>query len=294
MLTLKINELSIPDRMHYLQHAIAPRPICFASTIDANGHVNLSPFSFFNLFSVNPPIVIFSPSRRGRDNTLKHTLQNVQAHPEVVINMVNHSMIQQMSLSSCEYPKGVNEFEKAGFTMLKSTLVKPPRVAESLIQMECKVTEIKSLGNDGGAGQLVIAEVLCMHINNAVLDPNQKIIQANLDLVARLGGDWYVRANGENIFEVPKPNVHLGIGIDTLPSSIKNSKILSGNHLGQLANATELPIINANFADNHVKQIAQYYAHNPTDMEQELHIYAAQLLNQNKVDEAWQVLLTLS
>ena len=294
MLTLQISELTTPQRMHYLQHAIAPRPICFASTINAQGQVNLSPFSFFNLFSINPAIVIFSPSLRGRDGTTKHTLQNVLAHPEVVINMVSYSMVQQMSLSSCEYAQGVNEFTKAGFTMQASTLIKPPRVAESAIQLECKVQEIKSLGSQGGAGQLVIAQVLCMHINHNVLDANNQINQPQLDLVARLGGDYYVRANQASIFTVPKPNVQLGIGIDALPQSIKTSKILTGNHLGLLANITQMPVIDVNFNDAHAIQIGQYYSLNPTEMEQELHHYAAQLLNQNKVAQAWQVLLTLA
>jgi flavin reductase (DIM6/NTAB) family NADH-FMN oxidoreductase RutF len=290
-MTIEMSALSVMDRMHYLQSAIAPRPICFASTINTAGQVNLSPFSFFNLFSANPPIVIFSPSRRGRDNTIKHTLENVLEVKEVAINMVDYNMVQQMSLSSCEYPKGVNEFIKAGFTEKKATHIQPPLVAESLINLECKVIEIKSLGEQAGAGQLVIAEVICMHINDNVLDEQQKIIQNKLDLVARLGGDWYTRANANSNFIIPKPNTHLGIGIDNLPNNIKYSKILTGNQLALLANESELPIADANFTDNHVKQIMQYFGHTPEEAEKELHKHAAQLLEQHKIAEAWQVLL---
>ncbi len=293
MLTLDIQQLSIPERMHYLQSAIAPRPICLASTIDKMGNVNLSPFSFFNLFSAAPPIVIFSPSRKGRDGTLKHTLENILEVPEVVVNMVTYDMVQQISLSSCEFAKGVNEFDKAGLTMEASTLIKPPRVKESIIQLECKVNEVKSLGENGGAGQLVIAEILYMHINEAVLDSHKKIDPEALDLVARLGGDYYARISKENIFIVPKPNTNIGIGIDQLPEMIKNSNILTGNHLGMLGNSHAIPSIDAGFNDTQLKQIIQYYSNSPAEMEKELHNYAAALLNQGKLAEAWQVLLTL-
>jgi len=278
----------------YLQHAIAPRPICFASTIDAAGNVNLSPFSFFNLFSSKPPIVVFSPSRRVRDNTTKHTLQNVEEVPEVVINIVDYDMVQQTSLASCEYPKGTSEFVKAGFTEEKATLVAPPMVKEAKIKLECKVNEVKPLGTEGGAGNLVIAEVLCMHINDDLLDANGMIDQTKLQLVARLGGDWYCKVDSTNLFKVAKPNTQLGIGVDVLPASIRNSHWLTGNHLGQLGNVHEMPVIDPAFADDTLKNIIQYYSINPADMEKELHLYAAKLLNEEKVQEAWQVLLAMA
>lgn len=279
------------EKQYYLQHCIAPRPICFASTIDKAGAVNLSPFSFFNLFSSNPPIVIFSPSRRVRDNTTKHTLQNVLEVPEVVINIVDYTMVQQVSLSSCEFPKEVNEFTKAGFTEEPATLVKPPMVKESKVKMECTVIEVKPLGTEGGAGNLVICEVLRMHIDDALLDANKKIDQRKLNHVARLGGDWYCVVNEQNLFQVEKPNILLGIGVDALPVSIKNSTILTANNLGQLANVHEYPIIDPAYDDSHLKQIVQYYSINPDEMEKELHLYAKQLLADGKVKEAWQVLL---
>lgn len=288
-----LSELPIMQKQAWLQHAIAPRPICFASTIDETGNINLSPFSFFNLFSSNPPIVIFSPSRRGRDNTTKHTLENVLAVPECVINIVDYSMVQQMSLSSCEYPKGVDEFVKAGFTKEAATMVQPPMIKEAKIKLECKINEVKSLGDQGGAGQLVIAEVLCMHIDDAILNEAGNMIdQTKLELVARLGGDWYCKVNTHNLFKVAKPNTALGIGIDAIPGSIKNSSLLTGNHLGQLGNVNELPSIDPAFHDDRLKNIIQYYAINPNEMEQELHKYAAELLNEGKVQEAWQVLLS--
>lgn len=288
---IDLKDIKTVDRQHYLQHVIAPRPICFASTIDKNGNVNLSPFSFFNLFSTNPPIVIFSPSRRIRNNTTKHTLQNVEEVPEVVINMVTYDMIQQTSLASCEYPKGVNEFFKAGFTEEPATLVKPPMVKESKVKMECKVIEIKSLGTEGGAGNLVICEVLRMHIDDSLLDENKKMDQRKIHQVARLGADWYCVVNENNLFHVQKPNTELGIGVDALPESIRNSKILTGNNLGQLANVNEMPVIEPSFDDAHLKQIILYYSLSPEEMEKELHIYAKKLLDEGKVREAWQVLL---
>ena len=288
---INLKDLKPLDAQNYLQHAIAPRPICFASTIDAEGNINLSPFSFFNLFSSNPPIVIFSPARRVRDNTTKHTLQNVLEVPAVVINIVDYAMVQQTSLASCEFEKGTNEFEKAGFTMEASTQVKPPMVKESKIKLECKVIEVKPLGTQGGAGNLVIAEVLVMHIDDSILNAENKIDQTKLNLVARLGGDWYCKVNESNLFKVEKPNTQLGIGVDALPTSIKNSKILSGNNLGQLANVNQMPFVDAAFEDDKLKSIIQYYSINPDDMEVELHKYAAQLLNVNKINEAWQILL---
>jgi flavin reductase (DIM6/NTAB) family NADH-FMN oxidoreductase RutF len=286
-----LQQLKPTDKQYYLQHIIAPRPVCFASTIDRNGQVNLSPFSFFNLFSTQPPIVIFSPSRRMRNNTTKHTLENVMEVPEVVINIVTYDMVQQVSLASCEFPKEVSEFIKAGFTEQPATMVKPPMVKESHIKMECRVNEIKPLGTEGGSGNLVICEVLVMHIDDSLLDENNKPIQQRIHHIARLGGNWYCKVDESNLFQVEKPNVKLGIGIDTLPATVKNSKILTGNHLGQLANVHEMPVIDPAFDDDHLKQIIQYYSINPDEMEKELHTYAQQLLNMGMIREAWQVLL---
>ncbi len=288
---LDLQDLNPVEKQYYLQHVIAPRPICFASTIDKDGIVNLSPFSFFNLFSTTPPIVIFSPSRRVRNNTIKHTLENVMEVPEVVINIVTFDMVQQVSLASCEYPKGTNEFVKAGFTGIPATLVRPPMVKESKVNLECRVTEIKPLGTEGGAGNLVICEVVRMHIDDSLLDENKKIDQRKINHVARLGNNWYCQVNETNLFEVDKPNTLLGIGIDGLPAAIRNSKILSGNDLGQLANVQELPAIDPAFDDDHLKQIIQYYNLNPDDMEKELHRYAKKLLEKGKTKEAWQILL---
>ena len=288
---IDISSISTVEKQHWLQHAIAPRPICLASTIDKEGGVNLSPFSFFNMFSSNPAIIVFSPARRVRDNTTKHTLQNIQEVPEVVVHICDYAMVQQISLASCDYPKEADEFIKAGFTKEPATLIQPPMVKEARVKMECRVQEIKSLGNEGGAGQLVLAEVLCMHVDETILGEDGKIDQRKLELVARLGGDWYCRVNTSNLFKVAKPNTLLGIGIDALPVSIRNSPILTGNHLGQLANVHEMPLIDPAFDDAQLKQIFQYYAVNPDEMEKELHRYAASLLNEGKVKEAWQVLL---
>ena len=288
---LNLSSLSSADVQSYLQHAIAPRPICFASTIDKAGNVNLSPFSFFNLFSSNPPIVIFSPARRERDNTNKHTLQHVMEVPEVVINMVDYDMVQQISLASCDFAKSENEFVKAGFTQENASLVKPPMVKESKIKLECKVLEIKALGTEGGAGNLVICEVLTMHIDESILDADNKIDQTKYNLVARLGGDWYCKISNENLFKVAKPNIKIGIGIDSLPAAIRNSKILTGNHLGQLANVNELPVIDAAFENEILKQIVQYFNLDPLEMETETHKLAASLLNDGDTTAAWQVLL---
>ena len=288
-----LNDLKPAERQYYLQHVVAPRPICFASTIDSKGSVNLSPFSFFNMFSSNPPILVFSPARRVRDNTTKHSLENILEVPEVVINIVTYDMVQQVSLASCEFPKDVNEFIKAGFTEEPATLVRPPMVKESKAKMECKVLEVKSLGNDKGAGNLVICEVLRMHIADELLDENKKIDQRKLPLVARLGGDWYSVTNEGSLFQVEKPNTQLGIGFDSLPATIRNSSILTGNHLGQLANIHDLPMVEAGFEDDHLKQIIQYYSIDPVEMEKEIHGYAARLLDQGKIREAWQVLLAV-
>ena len=280
------------QKQQWLQHAVAPRPVCFASTIDKEGNVNLSPFSFFNLFSSNPPIVVFSPARRVRDNSTKHTLENVLEVPEVVINIVDYDMVQQTSLASCEFPKGTNEFIKAGFTEEAATLVQPPMVKESKVKMECKVVEVKPLGNEGGAGNLVICEVLRMHVDDSILNAEGTMIdQHKLQLIARLGGDWYCKVDEQSLFHVAKPNTQLGIGIDALPETIRKSSVLTGNNLGQLANVHDYPTVDATFEDERLKNIIQYFSINPDEMDKELHTYAKELLDAGKVNEAWQVLL---
>ncbi len=266
MLSLDINKLSTQEIQNYLQYAIAPRPICLASTIDNEGNVNLSPFSFFNVFSMNPPICIFSPSRRVRDSTTKHTLENIKIVPECVINIVNYNMVQQVSLTSCEYSKGTNEFIKAGFTELASEIVRPPRVAESPIQFECIVNQVISLGEKAGAGNLVIAEIKKIHIQNNVLDVNNNIDQFKLDLVARLGGDLYTRVTKDNLFKVEKPNQKLGIGIDQLPLNIRECDVLTYNEKAQLANINSLPEYNKNktFSIETLNKIKEALAINET------------------------------
>lgn len=288
---INIQELEPAKKQMWLQHAIAPRPIAFASTIDKDGNVNLSPFSFFNLFSANPPIIIFSPARRVRDNSLKHSLENVKDIAEVGINICDYDMVQQMSLASCEYAKGVDEFEKSGFTKQVSKIIKPPLVAEAKIKLECKVIEIKSLGENRGAGQLVIAEVLMMYVDDNILNDDKTCIdQTKINFIARLGGDWYCQTQNA-MFKVPKPNIDLGIGVDALPQSIKLSEVLTGNDLGMLANVNEMPVIDNTFEDDKLKNIVQYFSVNPVAMEKEIHLYAKELLKQNEVDKAWQVLL---
>lgn len=263
-----------------IKYAIAPRPICFASTISKNGQVNLSPFSYFNLMSHQPPVCVFSPLRRMRDGSTKHTLENILEVDEVVINIVNYDLVQQQSLASTEYAEGIDEFEKAGLTPLPSTFIKPPRVAESPIQLECKVQRVIPLSDLPGAGNLVIAEVLAMHVQAHLLDDKNNIKQHELDLVARLGGDWYCRVTQDNLFIVPKPLRNLGIGVDNLPEAIRLSKVLTGNHLGLLANVEVIPSL-----DHTIEQDIDYS--NPAGV----HTYAAQLLNQGQLQEAWQVLL---
>lgn len=271
-LTVDPREVTTAKMVSILQGAVAPRPIAFASTVDRNGKINLSPFSFFNLFSTQPPILIFSPSRRVRNNTTKHTLENVKEVPEVVINIVNYSMVEQSSLASCEYPPEVNEFIKAGFSPFPSVKVKPPRVAESPASFECRVKEIISLGTEGGAGNLIICEVILAHVKNDILNEQGGIDPQKLDAVARMGADYYCRAQGENIFEVPKPNTKLGIGFDRLPEEILNSKVFSKNELARLANIEKLPI--GNFSADKIK-----------------HLQATELLKQGRLQEAWQLLL---
>ncbi|QNK76634.1 flavin reductase family protein [Winogradskyella sp. PAMC22761] len=272
----------------YLLSAVAPRPIAFASTIDSNGNANLSPFSFFNVFSANPPILIFSPARRVRDNTTKHTLHNVEATKEVVINVVNYDIVQQMSLSSTEYPEGINEFEKAGLTMLPSDKIKPFRVAESPVQFECKVNEIIELGAEGGAGNLVICEVVKLHIAEEVLNEDKTINQKALDLVARAGGSYYSRAKN-GFFEIPKPLASMGIGVDNLPESVKNSMILTGNDLGMLANVKALP--NTDDVNKFINNISDRYPNIKTASHREKHKLAQNYLSYGDVESAWKLLL---
>ncbi len=275
----------------YLLGSVGPRPICFASTVDENGEPNLSPFSFFNVFGSKPPILVFSPARRVRDNTTKHTLQNAQATKEVVINIVNYDMVQQMNLASCEYPKGVNEFVKAGFTPIPSDKVKPFRVKESPVQLECKVNQIIETGSEGGAGNLILCEVLCMHIQDEVLNAEGKIDPHKIDLVARMGGDYYCRASGSAVFEVQKPNTSLGIGVDALPERIRKSEILTGNNLGILGNSASIPIVSDMLYDDRLAQIVRDYEQEEQAKLNALHVYAKELLDHGEVEKAWQVLL---
>lgn len=272
----------------YLQSAIGPRPIAFASTVDENGIPNLSPFSFFNVFSANPPIVVFSPARRVRDNTIKHTLINCQNTKEVVINVVNYDIVQQMSLSSTEYPDGVNEFEKSGLTMLPSDLVRPFRVKESPVQMECKVNEIIALGEQGGAGNLVICEVVKMHIAEEVLAENGTIDQHKIDLVSRMGGNWYSRAN-QGLFEIPKPLTTLGMGVDQIPGKIKQSGYFDGNDLGLLGNVEQFP--SAEEIAIFVKDNIAVKAALSSGEEQKVWQVAKNYLQQQDAESAWKVLL---
>lgn len=287
-------EIKAAELQGLMQGAIAPRPICFASTIDSNGNVNLSPFSFFNMFSTKPPILIFSPARRVRDNSIKHTLENVQDIEEVVINVVNYAMVQQASLSSTEYAKGVNEFVKAGFTEEKSIFVKPPRVKESPVQFECIVNQVVPLGTEGGAGNLVICEVKLIHVNPEVMTATGKIDQEKIDLVARLGGDWYAHAHGSALFEVPKPLTTLGMGVDQLSDEIRSSKILTGNDLGMLGNTEHLPDADSIEVFRRMNRELQKIQESFTDeqLRNELHKLAHQYLEQNKVEDAWKVLLS--
>lgn len=271
------------------KHAISPRPICFASTIDKDGNVNLSPFSFFNMMGQNPPICVFSPLRKMRDGSTKHTLENIWEHPECVINIVNYNMVQQQSLASVEYPKGVNEFVKAGFTELPSELVKPPRVAESPIQFECKVREVISVTDQPGAANLVIAEIVRMHVQEDLLDENDKVSPYDLDLVARMGGDYYCRVIPESIFEVEKPTRTIGLGIDQLPDEVKHSNYLTGNNLGQLGNVEKLPT--DEMILNFKEQLTERLDIQKFKSEEVRHQVAAKLLEQGDVNGAWYWLL---
>ena len=284
MFSIKPEDIPKTKLHGYLLGAVAPRPIAFASTIDKDGNPNLSPFSFFNVFGSNPPVMIFSPARRVRGNTTKHTLQNIERVKEVVINVVNFDIVQQMSLSSSEYPKETNEFEKAGFTMLSSDEVKPFRVAESPVQFECKVTDVIYTGDEGGAGNLIVCKVVKIHINENVLDANGMIDQHKIDLVARAGGSYYSRAR-DGFFEIPKPVSTLGIGVDQIPQAIKNSTVLTGNNLGMLGNISSLPTVDD--VDNFAKEHPQFMG---LEMVKK-HTFAQQYLDKNDIESAWKVLL---
>lgn len=296
MISLDPKDLKTAQIHQYLLHAVAPRPIAFASTVDKDGKPNLSPFSFFNVFSANPPVVIFSPARSGRTGATKNTLDNVREVPEVVINVVNYDLVQQASLSSTEYAKGVNEFEKAGLTQEPSVKIKPFRVKESPVQLECIVKEVVELGTQGGAGNLVIAEVVMMHINENVIDPATNMIDQNkIDLVARLGGDWYSRNSGAALFKVAKPLTTIGIGVDGIPEHIRFSKVLTGNHLGQLGNVEKIPSaeeVRHYVSTGAINEAFEIYGKNLQALDVHLHQIAAHLLDNGKVDEAWKVLLS--
>ena len=274
-------DVSTAEFHSYLLSAIAPRPIAFASTVDKEGNVNLSPFSFFNVFGSNPPTLIFSPNKRVRDGSGKDTLDNVNEIDEVVINMVDYSMVEQMSLASCEYPKGTNEFRKAGFAEAKSHLIKPPRVAEAKVAFECKIKQIISLGEQGGAANLIICEVLMAHVAEELLGENGRIDPTKTDWVARMGGDWYCRASGNATFEVAKPNVHLGVGVDVVPQFVKGSGLFTGNDLGRLGNIAELPA---------EEELEAFKIENE---EQDFLALAKELIQKNEVKKAWMAILTL-
>lgn len=288
MVTINPKDIGTVKLQGYLQSAIGPRPIAFASTIDKNGKPNLSPFSFFNVFSANPPILVFSPARRVRDNSIKHTLINCESTKQVVINVVNYDIVQQMSLSSTEYADGVNEFDKAGLTALPSDVVKPYRVAESPVQMECVVNQIIPLGTEGGAGNLIICEVVRIHIDEAVLDANGIIDPAKIDLVSRLGGNWYSRAN-KGLFEVEKPLATLGIGVDEIPDFIIESGVFNGNDLGKLGNVEALP--SEEEITIFVKQNFEIKAVLSADDEVKKFKLAKEYLDKNESLTAWKVLL---
>jgi flavin reductase (DIM6/NTAB) family NADH-FMN oxidoreductase RutF len=294
MKTIYPKDLKTPDLQALLQGMVTPRPIAFVSTVDLAGNVNLSPFSFFNLFSANPPILIFSPSRRVRDNTTKHTLENVLEVPEAVVHVVGFDLVEQLSLASTEYPKGVNEFEKAGLTAIKSDLVQPPRVKEAPVALECKVNEIKALGSGGGAGNLVICEVIRIHVDEKILDDKGLVDSAKLEPVARLGGSWYSKVSSESLFQIPKPLTTLGIGVDQIPGPIRNSLVLSGNNLGRLGNVEQLPSQEELEAFSKVEEIVEMrsrFRNDPDSWVDHLHRWAKEELENGNVDLAWKILL---
>ena len=296
MISIDPKEISTGRLHHYLLGAIGPRPIAFASTIDEQDRPNLAPFSFFNVFSANPPIAVFSPARRGRDNTSKHTYENVKRVPEVVINVVNYNLVQQCSLASTEYPEGVSEFVKSGLTPIASDLVKPFRVMESPVQFECRVNEVIELGHEGGAGNLVICEVLKMHISEDILDGEGMIDPTKIDLVGRCGGNYYARAHGDALFEVAKPLSSIGIGVDAIPEDIRLSKVLTGNDLGILGNVEALPN-ETDVNEYKLTELAELFIEwedNAQRLEEELHKLAQHHLLEGKVDEAWKTLLSFN
>lgn len=288
MLTIDPKEVSTGRIHHYLLGSVGPRPICFASTVDLQGNANLSPYSFFNCFSANPPILVFSVARRVRNNTTKHTLQNIKDTGEVVVNIVNYSIVQQMSLSSTEYAQGVDEFVKSGLNKVKSDIVKPYRVKESPVQMECKVRDVISMGDEGGAGNLIICEVVKMHIDEAVLDDEKNIDQHKIDQVARMGGNWYTRAN-QGMFEVPKPLYNLGIGVDKIPDEIRLSTILTGNDLGKLGNVESLPEEEA--IKEFMKEKWEELDMVATGDRQRVHRRAQEYLHEDRIADAWMLLM---
>lgn len=287
-------EISLRDFHKLLLGVVCPRPIAFASTIDNEGKVNLSPFSYFNAFSANPPILVFSPARRGRDNTTKHTYENVLEVPEVVVNIVNYEIVEQASLSSTEYAKGINEFVKAGLTQVPSEKIKPPRVGESPVSFECRVNDVVQLGNEGGAGNLVICEILLVHINEDILDEHEAIDPNKLDAVGRMGGNFYCRAYGDALFEVPKPLKTIGVGIDQLPESIKKSDVLTGKHLARLASVEEIPDvveINDDLLKEKVNDVQMRFKNDMESLQYHVHLLAKDLVEEGKTDDAWKVLL---
>ena len=292
-LTLDPKALNHRELHHHLVSAVAPRPICFASTIDSAGNVNLSPYSFFNVFSANPPILVFSPVRSGRDNSHKHTFTNMEEVPEVVINIVNYSMVEQMSLTSTSYEKGVNEFVKAGLTQVASEQVQPPRVGESPVAFECIVDQVIELGDTPGAGNLVIARVVLIHIQEQYLNPEGQLDTHKLDLVARMGGSWYCRAIKEAIFEIPKPLRTRGIGVDQLPESVRNSSILTGNDLARLGNTETLPDRNELSLMRELPEVQQLNASksHPTELEKSVHLLAKEWLDNGETAKALKILL---
>ncbi|MBM3417681.1 MAG: flavin reductase family protein [Bacteroidetes bacterium] len=296
MLTLDPKSLPTGTLHQYLLGAIGPRPIAFASTIDEAGRSNLAPFSFFNVFSANPPIMIFSPARSGRSNTTKDTYNNIKAIPEVVINVVNFDIVQQMSLASSPYAPGISEFEKAGFTPIASECIKPFRVAESPVQFECKVNQVMELGTEGGAGNLIICEVLRIHVSENVLNADGMIDQHKIDLVSRMGGNWYCRSDRSSMFEIQKPITTCGIGFDQLPADIRNSKVLSGNDLGFLAGIEELP--NETDVNEYklleLSEIFLSLENNPQELETALHQQAKTLIGEQNLEEAWKCLLSFN
>lgn len=296
MLSIDPSSLPIPKLHQYLLGAVGPRPIAFASTIDADGNANLAPFSFFNVFSANPPIMIFSPARSGRTNTTKDTYNNVKVVPEVVINVVNYEIVHQMSLASSPYAPGVSEFTKAGFTPLPSEKIQPMRVAESPVQFECKVNEVVELGEGGGAGNLIICEVVKIHINEAILDENGMIDQHKIDLVSRMGGNWYCRADKSSMFEIAKPITTCGIGYDQIPTDIRSSSILTGNDLGHLGGIEDIPN-ETDVNEYKLLELNELFVSlegNPVELEKALHKRAQALLKENKLQEAWMTLLSFN